>query len=146
MRQVVDVRGSTPAAWIPHWQSELWNTYVTSVNGQAVSTIQEIEDQICSHRKMQMNRPDEIGFAMINKHAMHSQEGVPQLYQDQLNILGTHLWQIRYDPEWNSAVEEALPLLKVIKSQEYEDIAKEDREKLMDVLRVSSLKKQWKLT
>ena len=144
--QVIDVRRSTPAARLPRWRSELRNAYITSVNGQAVSTIQQIKDHIHTHRTTREDQPIEIGFATITKHAMHPQEGVPQLYHDQLNILGSHLWQLKYDPEWNSAVEEALPLLEVIKSGEYENIAKEDQEKLLDVLHVSSLKKQRKLT
>ena len=111
-----------------------------------MSTIREIEDHIRDHWRTRKEQPVELGFGTISKHAMHPQEGVPQLYHDQLNILGTHLWQLRYDPEWNSAVEEALPLLEVIKSGEYEDIAKDDQEKLLEVLHVASLKKQRKLT
>ena len=43
-------------------------------------------------------------------------------------------------------MEEALPLLEVIKNEEYEDIDPKDREKLLDVLYILSPKKQRKLT
>ena len=76
------------------------------IDGMAVSNIKEIETRIKQHHEKNMDKPIEMGFATITKNAMHPQEGIPQLYHDQLNILGNHLWQLCYDPEWNTAVEE----------------------------------------
>ena len=39
---------------------------------------------------------------MIEKHAMHPQTGVPQLYFDQMHQLGKHLFALQYDPIWMS--------------------------------------------
>ncbi len=29
---------------------------------------------------------------------MHPQYGIPQLYHDQMNIIGKHLWEMQHDP------------------------------------------------
>ena len=40
-----------------------------------------------------------IQFATIHKHAMHPQEGIPLIYHDQLNIIATHLADIKQNIE-----------------------------------------------
>ena len=59
-----------------------------------MSNISEIEEKIKQHCEMDMDKPIEMGFGTINKHAMHPQEGIPQFYQDLLNILSNHLRQL----------------------------------------------------
>jgi hypothetical protein len=51
-----------------------------------------------------------IGFATISQQAMHPQYGVPQLYHDQWNLIGQHLWDIKNSPEWQKEVNEEIIL------------------------------------
>ena len=73
---------------------------------------------------------------------MHLQHGVPQLYNDQMNAFGEHLCKLRYDPEWNEALEEALLCLEVMKKDTYNELSKAELHK---TLKTASLRKQRKL-
>ena len=65
---------------------------------------------------------------------MHPQLGVPQMFQDQLNIIGEHLWELKNDPEWNEAIEEALPCLEVLKRDTYSELTTEEKDLLHKTL------------
>lgn len=41
---------------------------------------------------------------------MHPQHGIPQLYQDQMNVIAKHLCEIRNDAEWQKEVNEEIIL------------------------------------
>jgi hypothetical protein len=43
-----------------------------------------------------------VQFGTIERQALHPQTGVPQLYFDQVNNIGKHLYSMRHDPEWQS--------------------------------------------
>ena len=88
----------------------------------------------------------EIGFVTIELAAMHPQMGIPQLYQDQLNIIAEYLWELQHDPEWHHKIEEALPCLEVMKKDTYQDLSDEDKQALQKALMASLVKKQQKLT
>ena len=87
----------------------------------------------------------EIRFATIERAAMHPQMGIPQLYQDRLNVIAEHLWDLHHDLEWHHEIEEALPCLEVMKKDTYQDLSDEDKQALQKALMASSVKKQWKL-
>jgi deoxyuridine 5'-triphosphate nucleotidohydrolase len=135
---------STPCARIQKWRSELKGAYVTSVNDIPVSSIDEIKSEI---QKLRLSSAEQakIGFATIEKHSMHPQLGIPQVYQDQMNVIGKHLWDIQNDPEWNSSVEEALPLLEAVRQKQIK-FSPDDEQQLKDLLRINSVKKQRKMT
>ena len=90
---------------------------------------------------------------------MHSQHGIPQLYHDQLNVIGEHLWHLKHDPEFLEDAEEFLPLLEVLRtdphlvSKEEQTrlfkalkFSEEERAEFSNLFRVYSVKKQRKLT
>ena len=143
--KVNDCKRSTPCARIPKWRSELRGAYITSINNHPVSTVKDVKLQI-QHARSQNMENVEIGFATIEKAAMHPQMGIPQLYQDQLNVIAEHLWDLRHDPEWHNEIEEALPCLEVMKKDTYQDLSQEDKQALQKALMASSVKKQRKLT
>ena len=143
--RVKDCKRSTPCAKLPRWRSELRGAYVTSVNGDSVSTVAEYEEKV-KNARTQGAQEIEIGFATIEKAAMHPQLGVPQLYHDQLNVIGEHLWDLRYDPEWRKDIEEALPALEVITHDTYSELSSTNREELQSLfLRAAAVKKQTSL-
>ena len=39
---------------------------------------------------------------------MHPQQGISQLYHDQMNIIGQYLWDITNNPEWQQDVNAAI--------------------------------------
>jgi len=109
-----------------------------------VATLDSAQVKIAKARSLQAKSVN-IGFATITKQSMHSQKGIPQLYHDQLNIVGKHLWDIAYDPEWSSDIEDFLPLLETIRKDPMH-FSPADCKQLTDLLSVHSLKKQQKLT
>ena len=97
---LIDCKHGTPAIKIPRWKRELKGAYITYIDDTAVHTIDEITTAI----QLKITNNDttcKIGFSTIEKQAMHPQFGIPQLYHDQLNIIGQHLWSIKNDPETN---------------------------------------------
>ena len=97
--KLIDCKPGTSSIRIPKWRSELRNAYITHINGQHTNTMADIKtifNRIRTEHQHQFN----IGFSTINKQAMHPQLGVPQLYHDQMNIIGKHLWDIAHDPFW----------------------------------------------
>ena len=110
-----DIQKSTPAARIKKWKSQLRGSYVTSINGTHVDSIAGIKDEIRKHR----DGPDAsdeilIGFDTIEKQAMQPQMGIPQVYQDQMNMIGKHLWEIQNDPDWSERVNNAVPVMEAL--------------------------------
>ena len=94
--QLMSCEPSTPAMRISKWRSQLRYSYVTKVAGVEIANVQDIEKavKICRAKK---DKEIDVYFATIDKIAMHPQKGTPQLYHDQLNIIGKHLWEIQYD-------------------------------------------------
>ena len=76
----------------------------------------------------------EVGFATIQKSSMHPQLGIPQLYHDQLNVIGEHHWQLKNDPEWREDVEEALPILEVMQNNTLSELSSEDKAALENLI------------
>ena len=115
------------------------------MENKPIFTIDEFHDCI---KTAQANGVQEleIGFATIERSSMHPQHGIPQLYQDQLNIIGEHLWELSHNPEWQQEIEEALPCLEVVKEDMYADLSDEDKAALHKALQAKSVKKQPKLT
>lgn len=149
---------STPCARIPRWRSELRGAYLTSINGIPMKSVSEVEAAVTKARN-HSEKELKFGFATIDKQAMHSQHGIPQLYHDQLNVVGQHLWHLKHDPQFTPDIEDYLPLLEVLR-KDPTLITKEEQVDLFEKLHLSpdeqrdfqclfrlhSLKKQRKLT
>ena len=112
--QLKDIQKSTPAARVKKWKSQLRGAYITAINGINVSTIDEIKDAIQKHRTIGEESDIEIQFATIDRQAMQPQMGIPQVYQDQMNIIGQHLWEIQNDPDWSERVNNAMPAMEAL--------------------------------
>ena len=112
--QLKDIQKSTPAARIKKWKSQLRGTYIVAINGINVSTVDKIEAAIKKHRDSGDETELDIQFATIEKHAMQPQMGIPQVYQDQMNIIGQHLWDIQNDPDWSERVNNAMPAMEAL--------------------------------
>ena len=99
---------SQPAAKIPKWRKELKNAYITSVYNQETNTMNDVKQAIASAR---LNKQQEIKvtFSTMTKQAIHPQLGIPQLYHDQMNVIGQHLFDIKYidniEPDFTRAVD-----------------------------------------
>ena len=104
---LVDCKPGTSSMRIPRWRSELRNAYVTYVNDTSVKSMADI-DHIFTKIRNTKQTQFKIGFSTIAKQAMHPQLGIPQLYHDQMNIIGEHLWDIAHDPIWSAKMEDEL--------------------------------------
>ena len=96
---LIDCKPGTSAIRIPKWRSQLRRAYITHINGEQTNSIDDIRS-IFNKIRNQKQHQFKIGFSTIEKQAMHPQLGVPQLYHDQMNIIGKHLWDIAHDPLW----------------------------------------------
>ena len=79
---------------IPRWRTELKYGYIIAINNKPVKTIDEIHQQIQHIRENGMETIDEQ-IATFHKIVMYPQQGIPQLYHDQINVIGQYLWGIK---------------------------------------------------
>ncbi len=107
--QLKDIKSASSATRIKRWRSELRDAYITTVNDIGVTSIEDIMQHIAKARSSN-ETSIKIGFSTITKQAMHPQLGIPQLYHDQMNIIGTHLHDISNSPEWNLATNEEIAI------------------------------------
>ena len=109
-----DIRKSTPSAKIKKWKSQLRGAYVTAINDQPVATVQDIKDKIADHRKTKSDQEILVQYSTVEKQSMQPQMGIPQVYMDQMNIIGQHLWEIQNDPAWAERVNNAMPAMEAL--------------------------------
>jgi dUTP pyrophosphatase len=107
--KLVDCKAGTSSIRIPRWRSELRDAYIIHINGTIIHNMTDIQSCFAKIRNTKQNEFS-IGFSTISKQAMHPQLGVPQLYHDQMNIIGEHLWDIAHDPLVQSKIREELAL------------------------------------
>jgi hypothetical protein len=86
----VDAVISTPASRIPKWQSTLRNSYILAVNQVPIHSDMDLVDTIREARAKGCIKL-KCKFATDKSYGIHPQEGVPQLYFNQLNITAQHL-------------------------------------------------------
>ena len=92
--RIIDMALSTPASRIPKWRSTLRNAYVISVQGQPIHDEDSLLNAI-KHARQEGYLNLQCVFATDKSYGIHPQEGIPQLYFDQLNIIAQHLQNIR---------------------------------------------------
>ena len=105
----LNCKSGSSAMRMPLWRSELRHSYIHAIDEKTVTSINDIKKFISEKRtlcKKNKQTPTKIcevkvTFGTIKKQAMNPQLGIPQLYHDQMNIIGQHLWDIKYEPEWN---------------------------------------------
>lgn len=88
--QLKDIALNTPGSRIPKWRSTLRNAYLTNFNNQPIYNHTELIHAI-SHARKQGTINATCQFATDRRYGIHPHHGVPQLYFDQLNIIGQHL-------------------------------------------------------
>ena len=84
-----------PAGKIRKWKSTLRDGYIFAVDGKPTTSIQEVRKHIATVSAPQVT----VTFGIIIKPAMHPQNGVPQLYFDQLLQIERHLFNLKTDPD-----------------------------------------------
>ena len=96
--QLLSCSKGTPAGKIPRWRSTLRDSSVLTVNQTPITDITSLKRAIreCDDPTIT------ITFGTIEKQAMHPQTGVPQLYFNQLNHIGQHLFTLNHDMDWLS--------------------------------------------
>ena len=118
--QLTEYKHSTPAARIPKWRSMLRNSFPISMNNTPITTAHDIIQAVQCVRNLG-NDSVICKFAIVNKIAMHPQMGIPILYHDQLNIIATHVSDIKETMEEQGATHQRylkaiLPSVSILKS------------------------------
>jgi hypothetical protein len=90
---VTQIQSGTSAAKIPRWRSRYRNSIIQQVNGEQVTTPQDLTDKIRAARITHQEHID-ITFGRPQRSAMTS-DGIPQLHFDQLNVIAHHLHAIK---------------------------------------------------
>jgi hypothetical protein len=83
----------TSAAKIPRWRSRCRNSIIQEVDGEQITTPQDLQDIIRAAR-IAKKETVEITFGRPRLSSMTS-DGIPQLHFDQLNVIAHHLHAIR---------------------------------------------------
>ena len=109
--KIVDCLPGTPAATLPKWRSTLRGSYLLTMDGVPVFNISDVRSYFV---KLQDVDKIQITVGTIEKAAMHSDDGIPMLYFDQLNMIADHLRQIKY-PEQNLPPESTTTILSTEK-------------------------------
>ena len=118
--QLTECAKSTPAARIPKWRSMLRNAFPTEVDGKHITTTEDVIDAVRIARQ-QDKASISVNFSIISKIAMHPQEGIPVLYHDQMNVIATHVAEIKDTLEEQGArhqkyLEAIVPTIAAVKS------------------------------
>ena len=103
-----DCRPGSSSIRIPKWRSQLRNAYITHVNDISVNNVEDIQRIVSKALQYSRKESIKISFATIERQPIHPQYGIPQLYHDQLNLIGQHLWDMKNEPQWNKSVDEAI--------------------------------------
>ena len=82
---------------------------------------------------------------------MHPQLGIPQLYHDQLNIIGQYLWDIKNHPEWQQDVHQTIIqphvlTLKLLKKVVVMDRTWINLQTKQNIFKIAAIKKRKRLT
>jgi hypothetical protein len=77
---------------------------MSMINISNIDDITNIIKKARDHNELKLK----IHFATIEKQVMFLQLDIPQLYHDQLNIIGEYLWDIKNNPDWKTSIHEQL--------------------------------------
>ena len=103
--QLTDCKKGGSMIQIPRWRSKLKNGFITHINDIEVTNKNDIKQAIAKARLFG-DTSIKMNFATVTKQAMHPQFGIPQLYHNQMNIIGQHLWDIAHDNCYRDDTEE----------------------------------------
>ena len=97
---VTQMQSGTSAAKIPRWRSRYRNSIIQEVDGEQITTTQDLENKIRLARQANKEQVT-ITFGRPQMSSMTS-DGIPQLHFDQLNVIAHHLHAIKTgDDQWN---------------------------------------------
>ena len=91
--QLQECLKSTPAAKIPKWKSNYCGAFPTDIDGHSFVTEHDFIKEVQTAQE-QCKQIIMCKLSIINRIAIHLQQGVPILYNDQLNIIATHIAEI----------------------------------------------------
>jgi hypothetical protein len=90
---VIQMMSGTSAAKIPRWRSRYRNSIIQEVDGEQITTPQDLINKIREARLARKEKV-EITFGRPQMSSM-TYNGIPQLHFDQLNVVAHHLHAIR---------------------------------------------------
>ena len=89
---IMECKPGTPAARIPRWRSTLRGNVLLNLNGQPIDSIADAKTII---KQTPTGSNIKLTIGMFDRVSMHTEQGVPMLYHDQLAAVSTHLQQIK---------------------------------------------------
>jgi hypothetical protein len=97
---VTQMMSGTSAAKIPQWRSRYRNSIIQAVDGEQITTTEDLATQIREARRA-LKETVEISFGRPQMSSM-TPDGIPQLHFYQLNVIAYYLHAIRTgEDQWN---------------------------------------------
>lgn len=90
---------STPSHRIKKWRSTLKGGNLIKIEGQDVTTIEDVRKHIENARNVKKEEI-QLTFATEERVPIHTVHGVPQIFLDQLNNIGNILHEMKYEEEF----------------------------------------------
>ena len=98
--QLKQCQRSTPSSKLKAWRRDLRDGFIRSINDKPVTSVDDVK-QIIRECRDKGDSSITIHFALIDTIAIHTEKGLPQMFYDQLNVVGKHLFELRHDPAYN---------------------------------------------
>jgi len=88
--KLIDCRKGAPTARIPRWRSRLRHAHLLTLDGKPVNSVEDAVQSISQARNF--GQPHSVArFAFNEMRDALTDDGVPQLHHDQLNVVHQHL-------------------------------------------------------
>lgn len=96
--RIMDIEKGTPAARLQRWRSELRGGYISTIGNKEIKSLSHFKEIVENLRENDEIKSTKLAISTITKQNLHPQEGIPQIYNDQLNVIAQHLWEMKYTP------------------------------------------------
>jgi dUTP pyrophosphatase len=93
--EIIDCVKSTPAMKIKRWRTRLKNNRLLKIDGIPMTSVKDVTSYFSLLDKDKKEVTLTIG--LLEKTAMHEDDGLPLMYFDQLSTISKHLHNIKYD-------------------------------------------------
>ena len=119
--QLQDCQSSTPAARIHRWRSTLRNSFLVAIDSVNILHMNDIVRIVLEARKNEKTTVS-CKFSIMDTLSLHPQLGVPIMHHDQLNIIATHLSDMKEEDNMSTLAHQTylnncLPSIKTLHSK-----------------------------
>jgi hypothetical protein len=92
---IIECIKSTPTMKIKRWRTRLKNNWLLKIDGVPINCVEDATKyfELLDPKKTEVT----LTIGILEKQAMHEDDGLPLMYFDQLSTISNHLKNIKYD-------------------------------------------------